>query len=85
MKKDKIKIIYQDRDILVVDKDANLLTVSTDKERENTLFHKAILYERSKHKNNKVFIVHRLDKDTSGIIMFAKNYKIKESYTVIKV
>ena len=42
------------------------------------MFHQVITYERAKNKNNKVFIVHRLDKDTSGLLIFAKNHKIKE-------
>ena len=34
-------------------------------------------YVKEKNKNNKIFIVHRLDKDTSGVVLFAKNEKIK--------
>lgn len=78
MKKDRINIVYEDKFIIVVNKPAKLLTISTDNEKEKTLFHKVISYEKSKHKNNKVFIVHRLDKDTSGLIVFAKNEKIKK-------
>ena len=77
MRKEKLKIVYQDKDIIVVSKDTNLLTIGTERERENTLYHKVLMYERSKHKANKIFIVHRLDKDTSGIIVFAKNENIK--------
>ena len=51
--------------------------MATEKEREKTLFHKAILYVRGKNKNNKIFIVHRLDRETSGIVVFAKSEKIK--------
>lgn len=78
MKKDKINIIYEDKFIIVVNKPAKLLTISTDNEKERTLFHKVISYEKSKNKNNKVFIVHRLDRDTSGLIVFAKNEKVKK-------
>lgn len=78
MKKDRINIVYEDKFIIVVNKPVKLLTISTDNEKEKTLFHKVISYEKSKHKNNKVFIVHRLDKDTSGLIVFAKNEKIKK-------
>lgn len=77
MKKDKIKIIYEDKFIIVVDKPAHLLTIATDNEKEKTMFHKVISYEKSKNKNNKVFIVHRLDKDTSGLLLFAKSEKVK--------
>lgn len=74
---EKIDIIYEDKDIIVVNKPAGLLTVSTDKEKEKTLFHKVYMYIKKKNKNNKVFIVHRLDKDTSGIVLFAKNESLK--------
>lgn len=74
---EKIDIIYEDKDIIVVNKPAGLLTVSTDKEKERTLFHKVYTYIKKKNKNNKVFIVHRLDKDTSGIVLFAKNENLK--------
>ena len=77
MRKDRIKILYEDKSIIVVSKPSHLLTISTDNEKEKTMFHKVIEYERKKNKNNKVFIVHRLDKDTSGILVFAKNERIK--------
>ena len=77
MKKDKINILYEDKDILVVNKPAHLLSVSTDKEKERTLFHKAFTYIKQKNKNNHIYIVHRLDRETSGIVLFAKSEKIK--------
>ena len=77
MKKDKLDIIYQDKHILVVNKPHNLLTMSTDNEKEKTLFHKVYLYEKQKHKNNKIFIIHRLDRDTSGLVIFAKSEEVK--------
>lgn len=77
MKKDKLDIIYEDKWVIVVNKPSHLLTISTDNEKEKTLFHKVMMYEKRKNKNNKVFIVHRLDKDTSGLIVFAKDEKVK--------
>lgn len=74
---ERIDIVYEDKDIIVVNKPAGLLTVSTDKEKEKTLFHKVYMYIKKKNKNNKVFIVHRLDKDTSGIVLFAKSESLK--------
>ena len=78
MRKDRIKILYEDKSIIVVSKPTHLLTIATQNEKERTMFHKVIEYERKKNKNNKVFIVHRLDKDTSGILVFAKSEKIKK-------
>lgn len=77
MRKEKLDIIFEDKNIVVVNKPAHLLTVSTEKEHEKTLFYKVSAYEKTKHKSNKVFIVHRLDKDTSGVVVFAKNLKVK--------
>ena len=73
-----IDIIYEDKDIIVVNKPHNLLTVSTLKEKEKTLFHIMSEYVKKSNKNNKIFIVHRLDKDTSGLIVLAKSMKVKE-------
>ncbi len=77
MKKEKLKILYEDKFIIVVYKKANLLTIGTDKEREKTLFHEVLEYEKKKNKNNKIFVIHRLDKDTEGLVMFAKDLKTK--------
>ena len=70
-------IIYEDQYIIVVNKPSGLLTISTNKEKEKTLYHYVSEYLKSKNKNNKVFIVHRLDKDTSGIVLLAKDEKTK--------
>lgn len=77
MVKKKLDILYEDKFVLVVNKPTNLLTISTAKEKERTLFHYVFEYLKQKNKNNKVFIVHRLDKDTSGIVIFAKDEKTK--------
>ena len=77
-KTDKLKIIYEDKYLLILDKPNNLLTVSNEKESENTLFHKVYLYIKRKNKNQKIFIVHRLDYDTSGLVVFAKSEKVKK-------
>lgn len=78
MAKDRLDIIYEDKSMIVVNKPAHLLTIATQDEKINTLYHKVYEYEKKKNKNNKIFIVHRLDKDTSGIVLFAKNQKLKD-------
>lgn len=74
-----LSILYEDRDIIVVDKINGLLTVSTEKVRENTAYYRLNEYVRKgNHKSrNRVFIVHRLDRDTSGVLVFAKNENAK--------
>ena len=71
----QIDIIYENNEFIVVNKPYGLLTVSTLKEKEKTLYH--FVLEYLKKKNQKVFVIHRLDKETSGLVMFAKNEKIK--------
>jgi tRNA pseudouridine32 synthase/23S rRNA pseudouridine746 synthase/23S rRNA pseudouridine1911/1915/1917 synthase len=74
-----LNILYEDRDIIVVNKVSGLLTVSTEKIKEATAYFLLTDYVRkgnSKSKN-RIFIVHRLDKDTSGILVFAKTEMAK--------
>lgn len=75
-----IDIIYEDKDIIVINKPSGLLTVATEKEKNKTTYHLVMEYLKKKNKNNRIFIIHRLDKDTSGIIMFAKNERAKHLY-----
>jgi len=75
--KKKLEILYEDKYLIIINKPSNLLTISTEKEKERTLFHYVYEYLKKKNKNNKVFIVHRLDKDTSGIVVFAKDEATK--------
>ena len=70
-------ILFEDNHIIVVNKPSGLLTIATAKEKEKTLYHIVREYLVSKNKNNKVFIVHRLDKDTSGIVILAKDEATK--------
>ncbi len=74
-----LSILYEDRDILVVDKISGLLTIGNDKVRENTAYYLLNKYVRkgNQKSRNRVFIVHRLDRDTSGIIVLAKSENAK--------
>ena len=71
------EIIYEDEHIIVVNKPSGLLTIATQKERDRTLYHIVREYLVNKDKNARVFIVHRLDRDTSGIVVLAKDEKTK--------
>ena len=70
-------ILFEDEHIIVVNKPSGLLTIATEKEKEKTLFHIVREYLVSKNQYARVFIVHRLDKDTSGIVVLAKDEKTK--------
>lgn len=72
-----LDIIYEDKELIVINKPAGLLSMAGGNEKEKTAYHLVGEYLKSKNKNARVFIVHRLDKDTSGVLMFAKNEVIK--------
>ena len=72
-----IDIIYEDKDLIVVNKPSGLLTIATEKEKDRTLYNMVSSYVKKSDKNNKIFIVHRLDRDTSGVVIFARNEGIK--------
>ncbi len=74
----KLDIIYEDNKILVVNKPSKMLTIS-DGTYAPTLYEMARQYVKKKHKSNKIFIVHRLDKATSGVVLFAKEEEVKRS------
>lgn len=73
-------IIYEDKNIIVVDKPSNILTIASTHEKEKTVYHFVREYLQSNNKFAKVFIVYRLDKDTSGVLLFAKSEYIKNLY-----
>jgi len=70
-----LRIIYEDQDILVVEKPSGLLTMGTDREKTKTVYHALTDYVRKGQakSKNRIFIVHRLDREASGILVFAKN------------
>jgi len=74
-----LSILYEDRDILIADKVSGLLTVSTETVREKTAYYLLNEYVRkgNSKSRNRVFIVHRLDRETSGLVVFAKNEEAK--------
>ncbi len=74
-----LTILYEDRDIIVVDKINGLLSISTDTIKENTAYYRLNNYVRkgNQKSKNQVFIVHRLDRDTSGVLVFAKSESAK--------
>lgn len=76
----QLDIIFEDKNIIVLNKPAGLLTISSPKEKEKTLYHMVLEYVKKSNKANKIFVIHRLDRDTSGIVIFAKNEKVKNSY-----
>ncbi|MCX5780442.1 MAG: RluA family pseudouridine synthase [Firmicutes bacterium] len=74
-----LKIIYEDGDLIVIDKPAGLLSMASDAEKQYTAYHQLTDYVRISNPDHRIFIVHRLDRDTSGVMLFAKNEKVKRA------
>jgi len=68
-----LSILYEDADLIVVNKEAGLLSIATQKEKRRTAHHQLMIYVRKEHPRNRVFVVHRLDRETSGVMVFAKS------------
>ena len=75
----RLRIVYEDDDIIVVNKGYGLLSVGTDTKREGTAYSILRDYVKRVNPRNKLFIVHRLDQHTSGLMLFAKTEQAKET------
>ena len=75
---DDIQILYEDDYLVVINKPYGLLSISNDKEKEITAYRMVSDYVKKENKKNKIFVVHRLDQDTSGILMFCKKQDIRD-------
>ena len=72
-------ILHEDRDIILVDKPPGLLTIGTDREKSRTAYFILTDYVRKgwARSRKRIFIVHRLDRESSGILIFAKSEDAK--------
>ncbi|MEG2282177.1 MAG: pseudouridine synthase, partial [Rikenellaceae bacterium] len=75
-----LRIVYEDDAILVVNKRNGLLTMATDSERQRTAYYILSEYLKQQDQNNRIFIVHRLDRETSGIVVFAKSQEVQHTF-----
>lgn len=76
----KLDILYEDDSLIVIQKPSGLLTVATESERTKTAFYQVYQYLKTSQKTfqKPVYIVHRLDKDASGVLILAKTLQAKE-------
>lgn len=72
-----IKIIHEDDDIIIIEKEAGMLSIATDREKTKTAYSLLSSHVKSQSPDNKIFVIHRLDRETSGLMMFAKNEMVK--------
>jgi len=73
-----LPIIYEDNEFIVINKPSGLLSIASDKEKGSTAYRMLSDYVQQKDKHNRIFVVHRLDEDTSGVLMVAKNPQIQK-------
>ena len=73
-----LTILHEDEDLIVVLKSHGLLTVATERERENTAQAYLNAYLREKGEE-RIHVVHRLDRESSGVLVFAKNFETREA------
>ena len=73
-----LRLVYEDADLIVIDKGSGLLSIASETEKTKTAYSMLSEYVKKFDPRNLIFIVHRLDRDTSGLMMFAKNKKVQE-------
>jgi 23S rRNA pseudouridine1911/1915/1917 synthase len=73
-----LTILYEDESIIVIDKSAGLLSIASNTEKEKTAYSQLRAHVKQLNPQNKLFVLHRLDKDTSGVMMFAKSADVQE-------
>lgn len=75
----RVKLVYEDDDIIVINKGYGLLSMGNDKIKDGTAYSIIREYIKTKDPRDKLFIVHRLDQHTSGLMVFAKSIEAKEA------
>ncbi len=73
-------LLYEDEHLIVVNKPAKLLSVANDKEKVRTAYHMVTDYVKARRVGERIFVLHRLDRDTSGVLMFARDPETKELF-----
>lgn len=74
-----IQILHEDEDIIVIQKDAGILSIAANDPTAPTAYRQLNEYVKEENRKNRIFIVHRLDRDTSGVLLFAKSEEVKET------
>ena len=74
-----LSILYEDEHLIIIRKEAGLLSIASTQETELTAYRQLTAHVRSKDARNRIFVVHRLDRDTSGVMMFAKSEAVQQS------
>lgn len=73
-----LRILHEDEHVIVIDKDAGLLSIASNKDNTNTAYRLLSDYVKNVHPRNRIFVVHRLDRETSGVMVFAKSKEVQQ-------
>lgn len=73
-----LNILFEDPYLIIIEKQAGLLSIATAAEKEQTAYSILSDHVKKRDPKNKIFVLHRLDRDTSGIMMFAKSEKVQQ-------
>jgi len=73
-----LNVIFEDQYLIVINKEAGLLSIATDREKDQTAYSILSEHVKKENPNNRIFIVHRLDRETSGVMIYAKSEKIQK-------
>lgn len=74
-----LPILYEDDDLIAINKPSGLLSTASDREKGRTAYRLVSDYVTQKDRNARIFVVHRLDEDTSGVLVFAKKWEVREA------
>nr|WP_246313847.1 RluA family pseudouridine synthase [Paenibacillus foliorum] len=76
-----LTILHEDEDVVVIQKDSGLLSVASDQAHEDelTAYRQLTAHVRIGNPKNRIFVVHRLDRDTSGVMLFAKSEHVQQT------
>jgi 23S rRNA pseudouridine1911/1915/1917 synthase len=75
-----LDIIFEDENIIVINKEDGLMSIAGNNKNEDNAYRILSQYVKDKNLENKIFVIHRLDKDTSGVMMYAKSQEIQEIF-----
>ena len=73
-----LTIVFEDQYLIVIEKQAGVLSIATEKQKDNTAYSTLSEHIKKQDPRNRIFVVHRLDRETSGLMMFAKSEKIQK-------
>lgn len=74
-----LRIVFEDPYIIVIEKQAGMLSIATALEKEHTAYNILSEHVKKRDSKNRIFVVHRLDRETSGVMMFAKSEEVKQA------